>query len=272
MSTATMTDAPKIHDPGEETAEERAAREAAERKAKADQQLHARILELDPKADVSLETVAEWNDDQRAAVAELLNDPPASLDDIPLVAVNALGEGDAQALAFAATRRKLDLAMKRDDRVRKAERRLAKEQRELKRIDDEIDELKEDRKGQDAKVKAAVSTFQAAVKDQASGQNALPLGESEAVSFPEPTDAERREHDRPSDPAAVADIDALELSDAIKQAFRDAGKTTVEQVRAWVQSPPSGREKVAGVGPVKVQLVADALNAWVNALPAPADG
>lgn len=260
MATATE---PRIHDPeapAAETDAERAEREAAERKAKADRQLHARLLDLLPSHhDIPIETVAAWDDDEREAVTLLITEPPAELADIPEHVIGLFPEGVTWLLAYAAQRRRLENALRRDDRVRKAERRLVKEQRTLKEIDDDLDDLKGQRKSQEAKVQAAVHVLQEAVKDQSNGQNTLP-----GTTPEEPADEPRPSP--PADPAATAPVSDLEeLTETEVANLVDAGIHRMSDLIAWADD--ERRRKVKGFGKAKLELLGAALNRWREANP-----
>lgn len=239
-------------------------RDEAEKAKQAADQLAARIKDLLPETTFDGDRVMEWTPESREAIAKLIDDPPRNIGDIPDDVIDALTDGSAVDLVIAAIRRQLDNALRRDDRVRKAERKAAKfrhlvvrRTEEMKSAKTALDKAKDD-------LDAALYVLQVAVRDQASGQNALPMPDGES---PEENGASDIPENIPADPAATAPVADLDLTAAQTEAFVDAGMSRVADVIAWAGD--ERRRKVKGIGPQAFEAVREKLIAWREANPMP---
>lgn len=256
----------KIHNADEQPD----AKEPSHEEVAADQ-LAKRILDLAPDCGVTAETVLEWGEDDdqskevREAVTALLNDPPKKLGEWPEIVTEVLTFSVAAELYVATIQRKLANAMARDRLVRDSERRLGKEKRALKRIEDEIKSLNNEKKTQQDVVDAAVASLQSRVRDQASGQNALKFEEPTGdVSAAATSDAPAVSA-APADPAASAPIADLGLSSALTEKMVEAGLNRVADAIEWLNTDTPAKKK--GLGASKITEIGNALNRWREAHP-----
>lgn len=217
--------------------------------------LSVRINDIAPDVEADVDEVESWTEEERAAVIRVLDDPPQNITAVAEGLPEWFDDTRFGRVAFGALRAKLDRALKREDRVRKAERRLADEKSALYDIDDQIEDLKKQRKGAESRVEAAVFALQRAVTDQEAGQNALPFGEAAEEVI--------------TDPAATAPIADLGLSESFTEKLTAAEIATVGDLVGRINADELWHRKIKGVGEKRVDELIDALNAWRQEHPAP---
>lgn len=233
-------------------------RSEADEAQKAADQLAARIRDLMPDWEGDGETVMDWTPESREDVAKLLNDPPERLGDWGDEVSPPLTFEEACTLYVAVIQRKLHNLENRERTVKQAERRLTKEKELLADIDREIEDLKKQRKGQESKVEAAVFALQSRVRDQVTGQNALPLVVDEDES-------ERGSND-PADTAPIADLD---LTPSLTEKLVEGGIARISDAIAWASEDK--RRKIAGIGDAAFETISEALNVWRDNNPVEGD-
>lgn len=223
-------------------------RDEAAKAEQAAEQLAARIRDLLPDLTLDTVDVMEWTPEARQAVAKLMDEPPRDMADSAEAARLSMGDEAHDRLIFAALCRKLDNAMKRDDRVRKAERAAAKARHNVVLRSSVLKQAKKDLDGAEAQLDAALYSLQVAVTDKGNRQNALPL-----------LDAEEGDA-APADPAATAPIADLNLSSALTEKLVEAGIKRVAEAVDWRGS--DSPRKVAGIGKAAEEKIDEALMDW----------